>query len=302
MQRMAIFALLVVMVVAFVLPAIPAHAQTGSTELTITEAQINEALTEHDDNHLERLSDIMVDLQEDRVLMSATFTAMEGNPYNASLSLIPQYVNDQFVGWAVSEVVVEGETERDPMLNDLFTNRLVRAWRNFERPNIAQNVAIINIAVTDDSITYYFDEPLETRRGVDINLQAGTLSITEAELNALIPERMQDEDRRDVISDLYIDLQADQVVLTATVDALRQDDLPTVVTLVLAPSVTEDGVTWEVVSFEGYEMPAGADFSDAQAALTEAWASRWMGRVGENFQVTEITINDSELSYVLEAK
>lgn len=306
MNRVFAALVVVMMLVAIIVPSIPAHAQTGSTELTLTEAEINEVLAQRDAERIERLSDVVVDLQEDAISMSATFTGRDDVSHSATLSLIPQYVNERFVGWAVSELMVDGEADEMSVgiVPNVFTNLMTRNWRSFERRKITPDVEVLNVEITDNDLTYYFSEPLETPRGVDINLEEGTLSISEAELNALVPERMQGEDGpRDMVSDLYIDLQADQIVLSGTYEALRQDEQPVIVTLILAPTISDDGtVTWETISFEGFEMPEGADPNAAREALGEAWNARWFGRVSENFNVVEINVTDTELVYVLEAK
>ena len=122
-----------------------------------------------------------------------------------------------------------------------------------------------------------------------------TKSYTEAEINSSF--RVTNPANRNV-SNVYVDLQPDQVLLSETYtwrspSGLRTDD----VVALLIPSLTNGRVYWSVVSITANGQPASAELvAQINASLATSWR-RWFGENGPAGRVTDLTITDDTISY-----
>ncbi|MBI5960907.1 MAG: hypothetical protein HY866_19365, partial [Chloroflexi bacterium] len=102
--------LVLVMVVVFTLGALvmPAAAQDSDTRTkTLTEEQINDSYRVS--NPWRRtITDVVVDLQPDQVVISATYTRRGHDPVSTATTLVPS-MEDGRIYWTVSQILANGE-------------------------------------------------------------------------------------------------------------------------------------------------------------------------------------------------
>lgn len=297
-----ITALLLAALVLAALPATPSQAQDDLTAVTFSESQINAAIQEGDERFV-RLSNLVVDLKPGTIVMTGGFAGSRDNSFAASLTILPQYVSDNFVGWAVEEFALTGTAVSGEGVEEVFTNIFLGTWRAYERSQFSTGGDIISVTLTETSITYYVDPTGEQAIGGAWDLANNTFTITEAELNAAtndLGDAVNSDVANAVITDEYIDLQPGQVVFTAfatppTTAVVSQY----VVTAIFTPTVTLDGVSWELTSFAGFNAPSRTNFSSTETYMTDQWVYRTEPFLNEDYQVTDITITDTEMIYTV---
>lgn len=277
------------------LPAAPIHAQAGDSTITLSEAEINAAIAENQ-SRFERFSGMTVDLQPDTVVLSGSYGGQRGNTFNAELVLIPQYVDDNFAGWAVDTFTLTGTAIAGQGVDTVLTNLFMGTWRAFESATFTPNNDIIRVTITDDSITYVFADAVRGPLNGTLDLVNGTLTYAEAELNAAA-DAARDRAPEAIISNQYIDLQPGQVVITALATPDRSDVGEVYVTAIFSPTVADGRVDWELVSFEGFEASTRVSFDDARAAIEAEWENRAMTALDTDYVISGVIITETELIY-----
>lgn len=144
-----------ILLVALLIVAVaPAAAQTASTTLTFTEAQINSAFPVTNPRS-RNLSDIHVDLQPDQVVITATYATRGRAPtaYAISTTLVPTVTNGR-VNWTVTTASVDGTALSNGLLNQINAH-IAATWRRYIG-NTAPLGRITAITITDDEVTYTY--------------------------------------------------------------------------------------------------------------------------------------------------
>lgn len=118
-----------------------------------------------------------------------------------------------------------------------------------------------------------------------------TVTLTESEINSSY--RVTNPRHRS-ISSVNVDLQTDQVVITATFTAPKTSPIPVSVTLV--PSLSNGRVFWTVSSATANGQPASADLlTQINASITSSWRNYWKGK--NPGYVTALTVSDDSITW-----
>lgn len=119
-----------------------------------------------------------------------------------------------------------------------------------------------------------------------------TVTLTESNINSSY--RVTNPRHRSV-SDVHVDLQPGQVVVTATFTAPKTSPVPVSVTLV--PSVSNGRVFWTVSAATSNGNPASADLlAQINASITSSWRNYWKGK--NPGHVTSLTVTDDTISWM----
>lgn len=273
----------------------PSHAQDNLTVISISEAQINAAIQDQQGRFIQ-LSALVVDLKPNTMVVTGAFVGTRGNSYTASLTIVPQSVEENFIGWSIVEFASIG-TNTNPNLENVFTNLFMGAWRGYEALQFGTIGDVVSVSITETTITYGVSNTNDDTIDGTWDLANGTLTLSEAEVNASL-DVLSDEIETQPFTNQYIDFQPGQVVITGLLVPDRPNiDFPVFVTAVFAPIVATDGVAWELVSLEGFEAPARFDLEDAEITLGNEWAAQATHFVGEDYQVTDVAITDDDLIF-----
>ncbi|NWF70210.1 MAG: hypothetical protein HXY40_14080 [Chloroflexi bacterium] len=117
---------------------------------------------------------------------------------------------------------------------------------------------------------------------------ARTVTITESSINQTY--RVTNSPRRSV-SNLYVDLQPGQAVITATITPRSGSAWNVSVTLV--PSLSNGRVTWTVASATANGQAATSEqLAQINAAITSSWRNYVRGQLGTG-RVTGISVTDN---------
>jgi hypothetical protein len=104
---------------------------------------------------------------------------------------------------------------------------------------------------------------------------------------------------RSRVSNISVDLQAGQVVISST-HTFRNNTYDTVA--VITPSISNGRVTWTVVSATANGEEASAELlAQINASITSAWRNYIRNQVGQG-RVTDVTITDTDITYMLESR
>ncbi len=118
-----------------------------------------------------------------------------------------------------------------------------------------------------------------------------TVTLTETDINSSY--RVTNPPRRS-ITNVNVDLQSGQVVISATFTAPRTSPIPVSVTL--APTVSNGRVTWTVLSATANGKAASADLlTQINASITTSWRNYWKGK--HPGHVTSLTVSDDSLTW-----
>ena len=118
-----------------------------------------------------------------------------------------------------------------------------------------------------------------------------TVTLTEAQINSSY--RVTNPRARS-ITNVNVDLQPGQVVITATFTAPKTDPIPVSVTLV--PTVSNGRVTWTVLVASANGQPASTDLlTQINASISTSWRNYWKG-IHPGY-VTALTITDSDITW-----
>ena len=118
-----------------------------------------------------------------------------------------------------------------------------------------------------------------------------TVTLTEAQINSSY--RVTNPARRS-ITNVNVDLQPGQVVITATFTAPKTD--PIAVSVTLVPSVSNGRVYWTVLSATANGKTASADLlTQINASISTSWRNYWKGK--HPGYVTELTVSDDSITW-----
>jgi len=126
------------------------------------------------------------------------------------------------------------------------------------------------------------------------NAVTTSVTLTEDQINEAY--RVSNSPRRSV-SDVVVDLQPSQVVVSATVTLPRQSPVTTVT--VLVPSLTNGRLTWTVDSITANGQPASGDLvTQVNAAIASSWRSYFRRQLPAG-RLTGVTITDNDVTITL---
>ena len=118
-----------------------------------------------------------------------------------------------------------------------------------------------------------------------------TITLSESDINSSF--RVTNPRLR-TITNVNVDLQPGQVVITATFTAPKTSPIPVSVTLV--PSVSNGRVTWTVLSATANGRAASADLlTQINASISTSWRNYWKGK--RPGYVTSLTVSDDTISW-----
>ena len=118
-----------------------------------------------------------------------------------------------------------------------------------------------------------------------------TVTLSESDINSSY--RVTNPARRS-ITNVNVDLQPGQVVITATFSAPKTNPIPVSATLV--PSVNNGRVTWTVSAATANGKAASADLlAQINASITNSWRNYWKGK--NPGHVTVLTVTADTLSW-----
>jgi len=118
-----------------------------------------------------------------------------------------------------------------------------------------------------------------------------TVTLTESDINSSY--RVTNPARRS-ITNVNVDLQPNQVTITATFTAPKTQPIPVSVTL--EPTVSNGRVTWTVLSATANSKPASGDLlAQINASISASWRNYWKGK--HPGYVTSLTISDDEITW-----
>ena len=118
-----------------------------------------------------------------------------------------------------------------------------------------------------------------------------TVTLTETDVNSSY--RVTNPARRS-ITNVYVDLQPGQVVITATFTAPKTSPIDVSATLV--PTLNNGRVMWSVLSATANGQPASADLlAQINASINSSWRNYWKGK--HPGYVTSLTVTDDSISW-----
>jgi len=118
-----------------------------------------------------------------------------------------------------------------------------------------------------------------------------TVTLTESDINS---SYRVTNPRNRTITGVNVDLQAGQVVITATFTAPKTSAIPVSVTLV--PSVSSGRVYWTVSSATANGQAASSDLlTQINASITSSWRNYIKGKTPG--KITSFTVSDSSLTW-----
>lgn len=123
-----------------------------------------------------------------------------------------------------------------------------------------------------------------------------TKTITEETINA---SYRVSNPYRSRVSNLSVDLQAGQVVISSTHN-FRNASYDTVTTI--TPTVSNGRVTWSVLSATTNGEPVSADLlAQINASIASSWRNFIKNQAGTG-RVTSVVITDTDITYTLESR
>jgi len=118
-----------------------------------------------------------------------------------------------------------------------------------------------------------------------------TVSLSESDINSSF--RVTNPRLR-TITDVKVDLQPGQVVISATYTIPKTSPIPVSVTL--APTVSNGRVTWTVLSATANGKAASAELlTQINASISSSWRNYWKGK-HPGF-VTSLTVSDDSITW-----
>jgi hypothetical protein len=152
-RRVALVALVVVMLAALASPAFAQEGQEPDPQTTrtvvISEDRINSSyrVTNPSSRHV---SSLHVDLQPGQIVISATLRFRGHDPIDTETVLVPRVENRRLF-WDVSTVMIDG-VPADSDLYQQIHQRLSSSWRAFLKNHAAQG-RILSVTITDTDLT-----------------------------------------------------------------------------------------------------------------------------------------------------
>jgi hypothetical protein len=118
-----------------------------------------------------------------------------------------------------------------------------------------------------------------------------TVSLTETQIN---DSYRVTNPRNRKITEVHVDLQPGQAVITATFTAPNTKPIPVSVTLV--PSLSNGRVYWTVSAATANGQAASSDLlAQINASISSSWRNYWKGKV--TGKVTAFTISDDSVTW-----
>ncbi len=287
---------------------------TGSpVSTTYTEDQINSTFWVT--NPVNRnVSNVYVDLMPGQVAgqlagqvaINETYTYRTGGGTQtaAVIAVLAPFVSNGRVQWTVVSITADGQPASDAIIEQVNA-ALMTSWRRW----IADQAPVghfNDVTITENDITYTY-VPWDRGCVVDalseadifVTAEPGSgvvaVTVTEAQINASFA--VTNPVNRN-LSDVYVDLQPGQVVITATYTArARGGQQSAVIAVVLTPTVSNGRVEWNVVSATANNQSVSAEIiNQINAALNASWR-RWIAGQAPTGRVSSVTISDSEITY-----
>ena len=289
----------IMLLLALTVPNLSVFAQDTITTHTITEAEIN-SLDWVTAPENERFSDVAVDLQPGQMVITATYQPRSGDALAIGVTLVPD-VAEGFVQWTVVSLLADGEPASDEVtlrVNTALTSLWVRYWREKLDLHLVESITI-----TEDDLTYVVDlnavaaierpaDPIITRTE-----DAVTVTFTEAQVNESF---LVGSDCCDAVTDVIVDLQPGQAVVSATFNLLRGDAVAVLATLV--PAVIEGQVEWQATSILIDGAPAAEGMlTRINTVLIQAWDHYWRRNVNR-FQVVQVVVEELAIVFEVEPR
>ncbi len=123
-----------------------------------------------------------------------------------------------------------------------------------------------------------------------------TTTLTESQINS---SYRVTNPRNRTISDVNVDLQSGQTVITATFKAPHTADIPVSVTLV--PTLSNGRVTWTVSAATANGKAASTDLlAQINASISSSWRNYWKSKISG--KITAFTITDDSVSWTKSSK
>ncbi|MBL8116759.1 MAG: hypothetical protein J0L63_02855 [Anaerolineae bacterium] len=129
--------------------AVPALAYERTVTLTLTEEDINASFVVTNPPR-RTVSDVIVDLQLDQVVISAIFTSRGKNPIPVSATLVPTITNGRLT-WSVTAASANGQPASADLLSQINAS-IATAWRNYIKGK-ASTGKVTSVEISDDNIT-----------------------------------------------------------------------------------------------------------------------------------------------------
>jgi hypothetical protein len=121
--------------------------------------------------------------------------------------------------------------------------------------------------------------------------QTASITITEEDINSAYV--VTNRPRRSV-SDVFVDLQSGQVVVSATITLRNQS--PIVATATLVPSISNGRLTWTVTEVTANGQAASQSFvTQVNASITSSWRNYVRRQMGRG-RVASVTITESDIT------
>ncbi|MCB9436842.1 MAG: hypothetical protein H6673_07575 [Anaerolineales bacterium] len=123
---------------------------------TVSEDQINESYIVQNTPR-RSVESIFVDLQPSQVIISATMTIGQQDPFEVTVNITPS-LDSGIVTWTVTQILVDGNPADDALVGQINA-AIATSWRAYFRQNYGKG-RITAIEVTNDAIIY----SLQTRQ------------------------------------------------------------------------------------------------------------------------------------------
>jgi hypothetical protein len=301
---------ILVTIIAMLVVAVPGVGAQDDDDapvtVTFTEAEINDLINERPFPGDRQFDNTVVDLQPGAVEITTEFTRRNNGEVVLLVgTLVPQYDGGgNFIGWAVDSLLVDGQAPADGEASARFGTGLFENFGQRLRDRSVQDV--LDVEITDVDITYTL--AMEPRDIIgDFDREAGTYTLTEAELNnAEDPDRLEDRFENRPITDVFVDFQPGQVVISGVFDPQRAEDTePFVVAVTIVPVFTDAGeLEWQITAVEIGNEDTPEELSNRISEnLVGSFTQdlrRAERRLSERVTVTAVEINDTEIIYTLD--
>lgn len=142
---------LALLILLLTLPMLTASAQ--STTITVTEADLNGALRVQNPAR-QTVSNVVVDIQEGQVVITATITPRRGNAVTGVATLVPKLVTTGSrtrLEWDISSFTINGQSGSGQYTN--ARNALSNAYRTAIDAKLGRTFSVQNVTVGGDAIT-----------------------------------------------------------------------------------------------------------------------------------------------------
>ncbi len=276
-------------------------ASGSPVSATFTEAQINSTFWVN--NPVNRnVSDVYVDLMPGQVAINETYTYRTGSGAQSAdvIVVLTPFVSNGRVQWTVVSITADGQPASDAIIAQVNAS-LMTSWRRW----IADHAPVghfSDVTISEDDITYSYvpwDRGCIPAALDDIFVTAepggGSVTITEAQINSSFA--VTNPVNRN-LSNITVDLQPGQVVITATYSARsRSGEQNAVIAVVLTPTISNGRVEWNVVSATANNQTVSqAVIDQINASLSSSWR-RWIAGQAPAGRVSSVTISDSAITY-----